>query len=447
MCGVHSPVWYQPLEWLRWSPILRQCTLPSLILFLLSFVVLLAPTPIFAGEPDDLVDEALRANPDLLSRRARVSELESLARVAGSWSDPMIALEYSNAPVTTMALSDHPMAGLQLRALQTFRPLGWSRLHRETGRARAEGAEALLAETEVQLGASVRGLYWRLTLTRQLEQVTKEHVARTQELLSAVMSRYEVGKAGQHSVLRMQVLSDQLTDELLEFDKLDREFTAALTRALARHDGTFETPTELEPVKPPEGSERWIEQALESRPALDIIRAEIEGSKTAANLSRLEGLPDPTVWLGYRVRFTDTTTDPGTDLLSAGVSVPIPVGSGRRARGTRLAHLEAARRAQARLEAAEDKLVTDLETVHAQWSRSFAKSSTYRRELLPLALSMLETTLSDYAVDKANFSSLYEAQVAVLELERAMQSATAETHIRQAEATALMGGKLPGDSP
>ena len=127
--------------------------------------------------------------------------------------------------------------------------------------------------------------------------------------------------------------------------------------------------------------------------------------------------------------------------------MPIPLGSGRRARGERASYLLAATGAETQLEADIDQLQADLEAVHARWDRSFGKAITYRDELLPEALSMLAATVSDYAVDKAEFSSLYEAEVALLDLERTQLIATAETHIQQARATALLGGEPAGDTP
>jgi hypothetical protein len=94
-----------------------------------------------------------------------------------------------------------------------------------------------------------------------------------------------------------------------------------------------------------------------------------------------------------------------------------------------------------------DQLEADLEIVHAQWERAFSKATTYQDGLLPLARAMLETTVSDYSVDKADFSSLYDAEVAVLELERSLLMATAETLIRQTQTQALVGSELTGDSP
>jgi outer membrane protein TolC len=307
------------------------------------------------------------------------------------------------------------------------------------GEARAEAGAHTLAEAEVQLGATVEQTYWRLALSRLLGDVTEAHLARTEELIQAVVARYEVGRAGQHAVLRLEVLRDRLRDDLDDFERADRVLSAALSRALSRDGGTFATPAAVSPLDPPADTSGWVDLALAHRPELARIRAEVNASETAADLARADGLPDISVWVGYRLRTITTDTDPGTDLASAGVAVPVPLGSGRRARGQRAAHLYSAEAAQARHAATVDRIEADLETVLARWQRGFGKASTYDSKLLPAARSTLDTTFADYTVDKADFSSLYDAEIALLDLERAWLVATVETYIQRAEARAVLG--------
>ncbi|MBW2253655.1 MAG: TolC family protein [Deltaproteobacteria bacterium] len=418
-------------------------SLPTMILAL--FMTLVAtPTAWAADSVDALVTEAIEANPELAARRATVEALRALAGVAGTWPDPVVGIEYSNVPVTSFALGDHAMAGLQFRAQQTVRPPTWSRLQREVGDALAEGEEHSLAEAEVQLGVTVEQTYWRLALSRLLGDITEAHLARTEELLQAVVARYEVGRAGQHAVLRLGVLRDRLQDDLHDFERADRELSAALARALSREEATFATPTEFTALDPPADASGWVDLALAHRPELARIRADVHGSEAAADLARADGLPDVSFWVGYRVRTITSRTDPGTDLASAGLSVPIPLGSGRRARGQRAAYLLSAEAAEARHAATVDRIEADLTFVLARWQRAHHKAATYDSELLPAARSTLDTTLADYRVDKADFSSLYDGEIALLDLERARLAAAVETYIQRAEARAVLGTTPPG---
>jgi outer membrane protein TolC len=401
-----------------------------------------------ADDPVELADEAVAANPNLEALRARSAELDSLAGAAGAWKDPMFGIEYSNTPVDAFTLDDHAMSALQLQAQQTIPPWGWSRLREEVADSRTLASEHALAEARTRLRREVFELYWQLSLSRMLEAVTREHVARTEELLEAVRARYEIGRAGQHQLLRLGVLRDRLRDDLGDFVRTDRVLSAALARTLSREPGSeFATPAGLAP-RPVDGSVAdWLATAREERPELKRLEESIRTAETAAALARREILPDVTVWMKYRVRQIDTLTDDGTDQVSAGVSIPIPWGSARRSRAERAAQIQAARGGRARLAAELDRIESELEAIHARWSRAFEQAVEYRERLAPAARATLETSFSDYTVGRADFATLFEAEVALLDLERTRLTATVRTHIQAAAADATIGVALRGERP
>jgi cobalt-zinc-cadmium efflux system outer membrane protein len=417
------------------------CALPVLLLSL-------APFAAAVDDPGALAQDALAANPGIEALQARVAELGELAGAAGTWTDPVVALEYSNAPVDSLSLNDHPMSGLQFRVQQTIPPLGWSRLREEVADSRTRTSEHALEEAKTQLRREVVVLFWRLTRSRMLQDVTQEHVKRTEELVRAVRARYETGSAGQHQLLRFQLLRDRLRDDLADFVRADRELGAALSRALARPaDAVFLTPERLEPRQLSGEHSGWLRLARAQRHELMRIEESIETEKLAAELARVDGIPDVTVWGGYRVRRIDTALDDGTDHVSVGVSVPIPWGSGQRSRAERAARLQAARRGRAQLAAELDRIESELAAIHARWIRALEQAVVYRDHLTPDARAALETSLADYSVGRADFSTLYEAEVDLLNLERTQLSATVETHVQQALADATIGVAPNGGQP
>jgi outer membrane protein TolC len=399
-------------------------------------------------DPAALAEAALAANPALEARRARISELSHLASASGTWSDPIVGVGYLNAPVDSFALDEHPMSGLQISAQQTFPPWGWSRMREQVAESRTFESEHALAEAENQLRGQVFVLYWKLALSRQLEQVTRDHVARTEELLRAVRARYETGFAGQHEILRLQVLRDRLKDDLEDFTRADRELGAALSRTLSRPaDTAFETPQKVEPVAARSTPSDWLALARENRPELRRLAESIRTDEAGAELARIERLPDVTLWMAYRVRQVETLTDDGTDQVSAGISVPIPWGSWQRSRSGQAARLAGVRGGRARLAAEIDRIESELEAIHARWSRAFRQAMAYRDGLTPHALGALEASFADYTVGKADFATLFAAEVELLNLERTERSATVRTRIEQALAESTIGAAPRGGQP
>lgn len=409
-------------------------------------------TPAWAEPPTTalaaLQDEAVRANPGLEALAAQKRALSRRAEVAGAWMDPMVALEYSNAPLSSGWIGDHPMGGVQLKVQQTLRPARWSQQSRAVLELQADAAGHAEDEAALMLQAAVARAWWLLARTRMLEAVTEEHLARVDDLLVAARARYETGSVGQHAVLRLEVLRDRLTDELGDFARTERTLEAGLSGALSRDEAgsTFETPDEVTALGAP-AEQDWLALGRVHRPQLARLAADQESAEARATLARTEARVDPSVWAGYRLRTVETEMDPGTDLISIGVGVPIPVGSARRARGAEGAALEEAAGLDARTAALLDAIEADLDGVFAAWERAQAKAATYEQTLLPGARSVLETTQADFSVGRADFASLFEAEVALLDLERARIVAIVDTHLHHAEATALLGTDPLGAQP
>lgn len=386
-----------------------------------------------------LVEQALVSNPSIQALVARTEALQVQVATAGARPDPVLGVEYSQAPLPSLSISDHAMSGVQLRAQQVFKPPGWSRLQRDLAALRADGGAAATAEARVRLTAAVHTAFWSLARVHALEALTQAHLARTEELLAAVNTRYEVGATGQHAVLRLQVLSARLRDELDEFTRLDTELTAGLNAAIgAAPETRYTTPPDIAAIDAPKDQD-WIAIATAHRPRLAQLETARQESEVAGTLARLDGKPDVQVWAGYRLRTVETHMDDGEDLVSVGVGVPIPSGSARRARSEQAAQLAESRGQGLLYDALINDIHAEMQTITARWRRSWRKARTYESTLIPAAQATLDTTLSDFTVGRAEFASLFDAEVTLLDLERARIHAATDTHLQQAAAWATLG--------
>jgi len=412
---------------------------------LLSVLSLLAPAPAAAQSPDALVETTLAAHPTLAALEARVDALEAAALAAGTWKDPMVGLEVSNLPLWSFGLGDHPMAGVQVKVQQTLPAPGTNAADRQAADLRAATATHRIAEAQDVLARQVALAWWDLTLSRQLQQVTVAHLTRTEELLDAVTARYEVGGAGQHAVVRLEVLRDRLRDDLADFAARQASLTAALVAATqGAATLPIDTPPKVAVAPVVGGTAAWLDQARQARPELARLEAQARAAEAASDAAALGVRPDPTVWLGYRLR---TFPDDPRDLVTVGVSVPIPTGSRTRADAMAAMHVASASAARQTLDARLLTLEAQLAAAEARWARAAQKAGTYADTLLPAAEAALETTLADYAVGRATFASLYEAEVTLLGLERAWRTAVIDTWRAATQVEALVGAPPAGATP
>src|SRR4030067_2746422 len=72
----------------------------------------------FAGQLDDLVAEALKANPDLKAVESRYKAFQAGISQAGSLPDPMVMVGLVNFPRKRLSLNQLEMSGIELGVSQ-----------------------------------------------------------------------------------------------------------------------------------------------------------------------------------------------------------------------------------------------------------------------------------------------------------------------------------------
>ncbi len=406
------------------------------------WLILAASGACAADDLQTLIRRALEVNPRIESLKAQLKALEARTRAVQVWMDPVLSIEYSNVPHDSLSLGESAMSGIQFRLAQQIPFPGKN----ERRRLAAEGQYRVkrweLEETKVQLRSLIKKAYYQLYLIRELKKLTAEHVQLVEELIAAVKARYEAGKARQFYLSRLENLRDKLVDDLSDFDQKDRELVATLNAAAHQKVTTpVASPNELKPFSPPTSLNRLVALALENRPLLKREKELARAQRLAAEAAGWERWPDITLWAGYRYR-RPAGVDPGTDFVSIGVSVPLPFDYKGRFKARRQQYLAEAQAAEARYLSFLDDIKAGLEASLSAWQRAASKARFYGRSLVPQARETLEATLFAYQTGKADFESLFKAELELLDFERTLLRATVETAIRRAEIEGLVGLEL-----
>jgi outer membrane protein, heavy metal efflux system len=401
-----------------------------------------ADTGFGADIANKLGDEAVKANPSVGAIENRVSALREQVHEAGAWMDPTFSAEYSNMPIDNPVPGHHPMSGIQFTLKQTLYWPGKIGAREEEARSRVRENELALAEQKVQLRAEVRRAYYNLALARQLRAVTKEHAKLVRQFLVVARAKNEAGVVAQHELLRLHVLADQLDDDVRNFDEDEQSLTSTINATLHRPvDTPIPTPEQTAVPKPATDAVALARRAVRQRPLLKRYAAQAETYRAAARRAKREGYPDITLWAGYRLR-TQAGTDPGTDFVSFGLSVPLPLsydgrwGSERR-KNERLARATIDERA-----AELDSMRGRLGKLVAVWKRAAQEARTYRKDLTPAARLTLEATFASYQVDRADFASLFQTELQLLNFERTTRMAESAAAEARVEVEAIVGGEV-----
>lgn len=427
------------------------CTLgkTTLTLSLILIGIFLSTSPAPAqDDPDALVLQAWQANFSIRALEDRVHALSQKTDQAMAWMDPVFAVEYSNVPVDSFALGEHPMSGIQLKLQQTLPFPGKNTRREKVTQANAEVARYEVAEKQNQLRGLIHQAYWNLALVRQLKQITVTHIEKADRLLASVKTKYETGGASQQDLLRMMVLRERLRDDLNDFNVSEATLTNAINTALSREEASpVITPGTIVAVEPDKDAKQYVKAAKDSRPLLKLMTEKAASYQAAAAQASYEGWPDPTIWVGYRIREQvkndmDVVTDEGVDFFSVGLSFPIPIFNKNRWGAKRRENI---REKSAALNSRDNTLLEikgDLNTSLAAWNRAYQKTQTYEMVLQKQQTQALEASLGAYQVGRANFDTLYGAQVALLDIERALVTAKVKTRLEQAKVQLLVGDEI-----
>jgi cobalt-zinc-cadmium efflux system outer membrane protein len=386
-----------------------------------------------------LADMAVASNPGIRAVEDRIGALEQKVHQAGAWMDPAISAEYSSMPIDDPVLGQHAMSGIQLMLKQTFYWPGKIEARQEEATDRVHQEQQTLAEQQVQLRATVKRAYFRLALTRQLRGVTRENVQLVSDFLDVARAKVEAGIAPQHELLRLRVLRDRLRDDIENFDRDEASLIAAINASLHRAaDVPVSTPETTVVSKPVADVAALVARAERERPLLKRLTAEHDAYLASARRAQREGYPDVTLWAGYRVR-TRAGADPGRDFVSLGLSIPLPLSYDARSGSESRNNQAMARATMHNRDAAIDEIRARLGQTLADWKRAVQEAQRYRQDLIPEARLSLDATLASYQVGRADFSSLFQAELELLTFERTARIAETAAALAQVDAEAMVG--------
>jgi outer membrane protein TolC len=412
------------------------------VLGLLFFMSLTVVFPIGANaldSPEHLAALAVKANPEISMLRHQIEALEEQERAAAVWKDPVLMVEYSNMPWDDPFLGEHAMSGIQLKVQQTFPFPGKNDRRQAVAAAQVDVKRFELEELKSQLGRKVQQFYWKLVLVKRLKRIREKHITVVDRLLEAVKAKYASGRANQQDILKLHVLKEKLADDIYDFTQRRRELTATINSALHRDmNVSIETDEQIPLVQSTATLNQLTERAENERVLLKVWKKKAELERLAAEREGYEKWPDITVWTGYRIR-REVGMDRGEDFVSIGMSVPIALDYKRRYEAKKGARLANALASEEKYKSVLDGISSGIERSLSKWQRSYQKAITYREQLIPGAEATLEAALSAWQVGRTEFSSLYQAELQLLNFEEAVVVARAQTVLMSLEVELLAG--------
>ena len=392
-----------------------------------------APYPDPPGhELDSLMALARRSSPTVSAAEARLKVARAGVGPAAALPDPMLMAGVVNLPLGSPGFRDEmtmKMIGIE----QTLPFPGKRGLRREAASRAVEGAEAEVEEVRREAARDVAVAWFDLALADSLRWLTERQHQLLLTVARAVQAGYSAGRGGQEDPLRVQTELVRLSGEVAALE-VER------TRALARLNARLGRPSGV-PVGPAGYPARFPGAALaatdgvptfadttlgafaagSSLPSIDTLQAqvlatspmirahlaELAAQAVRVDLAAREARPDLTLGLQYGQRAGMT------DMVSATVSLPIPLWRGRKQRQVAAAEratLDALEHEHHRMASALEAEVLDLaQTTELHRTRL----ALLQAGVLPRARAAAAAALAGYRTGRTSFQGVLDTYMAL----------------------------------
>ncbi len=356
---------------------------------------------------DELIQEALRNNPQL--RAARHAEAASRTRIrqAAALDPPQAGVEFFQTPLRSFPLPYRDGMETDYSVQQMFPFPGKRGLMGEAAVSYSAMTEQKTYSLERQIIRDIKTAWYELYLSERRLEINRRHQELLKDMLAISSIRYEAGSGSQSDILRAQTELSMLTASALEIER-EKQVAQAMLNSLAGKPAAEEiaAPSTIEKDLPPWPVEQFDSLALEERPELKEMRLAISMSRAELALSQRERYPD----LMLRLMYKDMKMS-GHDYWSTMFGFSIPQAFWSRDRYN--ARIEENRIGIQRL---EEELAGMSNMVTFQVRSAFAKAEAgrktveyYRGTVLPQAEQTLQSTIAAYRAGTADFLMLIDA--------------------------------------
>jgi len=396
--------------------------------------------------PDDqltaLVEEALQNNPDLQAGRERWEMFQHKIAPARSLEDPVLGIAFSNYPIDSFQADQTPMTGNEIRIAQKFPFPGKLDAKGDVARQQALWYQAVFEDSRLRLASQVKDTFYRLYFVEQAIAVTEKNLQILDSFISLTMTRYEVGKGLQQDVLKAQVEQSKLLDKLLALRQQRLSMQSGLTRLLGR--ATPVTPAfagELALVPPESDANRLKELARQHRPLFTAYEALINRYATQRKLADLDYYPNFNLWTSYRFR-DDDLPDRGTDFVSVGVAINLPIWREKRAEAVAEAD-SGVRMARSQFDEFRNQVDFAIDDALASLEKNHRQAQLFQSGIIPQAQQSFDASLAAYQVGKVELLSLLDGLMTLYRYQIDYQRALTDGLRDVARLEAATGTPLP----
>lgn len=384
----------------------------------------------------DAVNEALEANPEILSAKRAYEAADARIWQAASLNDPMLGFEYDKINADRM-LTGKPMSMYSISQDVPFPTKLYLRAKVASKLAKMAYENYKMKERDV--AARVKSAYAELFVVYRSIEINKENKSILDQLSRTANARYSAGKGTQADVLKAQVELAAVDTELITLET-KRLVAQARINVLLNKDPKDEigAPAPEGTIKFEQTLDECYSLAEKNNPELKAYGMAIEKGKAAYDLAVSDALPDMKLEFRQMVGNGSFKDNQWAGML--GVTVPLwffekNVFSVKEMRS----ELEMLK---AEYAAKQKEVLFDIRDAYARVDANRKLVELYETAFLPQAEETLNASITGYESDRMDFLTLLDSRRTLMDFKLKHYNALLDLRIALADLERTIGADI-----
>jgi outer membrane protein TolC len=387
---------------------------------------------------DRLIEEALQNNPEIFAVKKKWEVYKEKVPQAYALEDPMFSFGIINLP-TNFSFHQEDMTMKEVSLSQKFPFPGKRPLMKEMASKEAEAVSTEIQSKTHQIIKDVKTAYYDLSHIYRATEVAQRNKEILEDFAKIAETRYAVGEGIQQDVFKAHVEVSKMVDELIMLSQRKKVLEAKLNTLLNRPPETpMGEPEEVVYRRFSLTLEELQKMALEMNPTLKGMKKMIEAKEKAHTLAKREYYPDFKFLFAYGQR----DNGPGVkrlDMLTGMMEVNIPIFF-KSKQDRKVAETKAEIfGTEAQYRAMKNEVLFMITDMASMVHRSERQLELYKTGIIPQARLLINSAISAYRVNKADFMTLLDSQMTLYKYELEYHQALTEYEKNVANLGAIIG--------
>lgn len=390
----------------------------SIIFFLFTIHYLLFTNIAFADDLklQDLIDEALKNNPEILTYESKASAAKFRIPQAGSLPDPMFMFGYTNEGTRDLYTFGEDMGAdsqWMFSVSQMFPFPGKLSLKNKMALRDAESQKALVNLVRLKTITRVKELYYDLFLAHKNIDLIKDRTLLFSRIEETALARYSTGMAPQQEVLMAQTEKYMLLEKE-EMLRQKIQSTEAMLNSVIGKDINSPLGRPIEPSSTvySYNMNELLKIAYENSPEIKAKGKMVEGAEITLQIAKKGYYPDFTVNANYFAKSADFQ-----DMWSFTTSINIPLFYRTKQRQSILEAEASLSEARSELKAAKLMISSAIRDNYSMLKTSERLMELYKNGLIPKTYQDFELALSGYVTGRIEAITVINRLKSLLDFE------------------------------